>query len=167
MAGRLITLERLRALLSYDPDTGLFQWIAPTSNRVCKGAIAGVKDKSTGYVRIRLDDTLYHAHRLAWLYMTGEWPTDQIDHISRVKTDNRWSNLRQATQAENKRNLPVMRSNTSGVPGVTWFKRDQCWRAQIHYQGRGIALGYFSNFDDAVAARKAAEARYFGEFRAQ
>ena len=99
------------------------------------------------------------AHRLAWLYVHGEWPAEEIDHLNRVRSDNRISNLRLATQAENKQNTSLRRDSTSGHKGVSWHKRDKKWVAEIKLHGKKHYLGYFNNINDAIAARKSEESR--------
>lgn len=160
----MLTHERLREVLSYDAATGEFRWLCSTSNRVKAGAVAGVLDKSNGYLRIQLDGRRYYAHRLAWFYETGTWPADEIDHRNRKRTTNAIGNLRPATHAENSRNLPLMRSNTSGVTGVYWYRQRSNWRALIECGGKLISLGYHTTKEAAITARKTAEVRYFGEF---
>ena len=96
---------------------------------------------------IRLLDTKYYAHRLAWLYVHGEFPEDHTDHINGVKDDNRIVNLRAVTEVENGKNLPIRKDNTSGLPGVYWSKRDQTWQVRVqtkHY-------GYFQSKFEAAA----------------
>ena len=108
MAKADLTAERLRELLHYDPETGVFTWKIRTSNRVKVGSIAGVIDPN-GYIRIRLDGRLHQAHRLAWLYMAGQWPAIHIDHINGEKAYNRWCNLREATHAQNMQNYELFK----------------------------------------------------------
>lgn len=95
-----LTAERVRELLHYEPATGIFTRRIRTSNRTKVGAIVGA-DNGKGYLQISVDWRLYSAARLAWLYMTGEWPKEEIDHINRVRSDNRFSNLREATRSSN------------------------------------------------------------------
>ena len=95
--------ERLQELFIYDPNLGLFYWKKPTSNRVKVGSIAGFSAPD-GYTHIRVDGKLHRAHRLAWVYMTGSEPKDLIDHINGERTDNRFSNLREATDRQNLNN---------------------------------------------------------------
>jgi hypothetical protein len=94
-----LTVERLRELLTYDPETGELRWRV-TRRRAAKGSLAGTLNRN-GYRNIEVEQRCYKAHRLAWLYVTGEWPKETIDHINCKRDDNRWANLRQATTAEN------------------------------------------------------------------
>ena len=153
MTTPLITPERLRALLHYDPETGIFV------RRTRKPrAVVGCLSGDTGYLVIVLDRKQYYLHRLAWLYTHDRWPQGVTDHINRVRTDNRIANLREVTRGQNNQNSHRRKDNTSGHPGVTWFTRTAQWRAYIQVNGKVHSLGYFSDFDAAVAARKTAEA---------
>jgi hypothetical protein len=154
-----ITAERLREVLDYDPLTGRFTWRV-TSRRTRAGQIAGRYNQ--GYWKIGIDGKLYLAHRLAWLYMTGEFPTLNIDHIDRDGTNNRWSNLREATQAQNLANSRRYCNNKGGFKGV--LQRGPSWLAQIQPNGRPIHLGMFPTPEAAHAAYMAAARKYFGEF---
>ena len=161
-AGAKLTAERLRSLLIYDPATGIF------TRRVSRqgfhaGTQAGVIHKASGYVYIGVDRKRYRAHRLAWLYMTGEWPVE-IDHDNTIRSDNRWSNLREATRSQNNANAQRRADNTSGHKGVSWVARVNRWRAYITSHGRQCHLGYFRDYRGAIDARDAAFQQQFGEF---
>jgi hypothetical protein len=141
----MLTAERLREVLHYDPDTtGQFTWIAKPSPccSIRVGDVAGGAD-AQGYIRIRVDKARYRAHRLAWLWMTGEWPAAEIDHLNGMKSDNRWVNLREATHAQNQQNTGKQRNNTSGYRGVSWSKRAGKWHAQIMKDGKNIHIGLY------------------------
>lgn len=154
-----LTAARLRELLHYDPETGVFTRKVQTTNSVKVGDVAGGLDNK-GYLKIRVDVRLYWAHRLAWLYVHGVWPEDQIDHINRIRDDNRISNLRQATCAENNQNTRIDRKNTSGYKGVSWKSSKGKWVAQITINNKNKEIGCYRDINDAIAARKAAEAKY-------
>ncbi len=166
-----LTAERLRALLSYDAATGSFVWRRreETSlhetrfNARFAGTIAGCLD-GNGYRKIRIDGRLCKEHRLAWLYVYGRWPANQIDHINGVRDDNRIANLREATTAENGWNSGRRRNGTSDRKGVTWHKRDRKWRARIRVSSREIHLGSFACPEEASRAYAEAAAKYHGEF---
>ena len=163
----MLTHARLLNVLRYDPETGLFYWRVALSRRVKVGDVAGTKDKQRGYIRITIDGQCYWAHRLAFFYMTGRWPRPgyDIDHADDPKDDNRWCNLREATRIENGRNRTRLnRRNTSGVTGVSWCKQRLKWRSYIQVGGRNKNLGYFTNRLAAIAKRKAAERKHYGEF---
>jgi hypothetical protein len=149
-----LTADRLRQVASYDPKTGRFTWLQ--ARRKCSpGAEAGNVEKNR-YVRIKIDYCLYYAHRLAWLYMTGAWPENQIDHKNNNKSDNRWENLREATQKQNSQNWPA---KLTGRIGVSMHKRSGLWRARIRIDGVEHSLGYFKTVEAAASAREAAETR--------
>src|SRR4029434_9631151 len=103
----MLTAERLREVLTYDPESGLFLWNITTSNRVRAGDIAGNTENHYGYRRIGIDGKLYRGARLAWLYMKGEWPPGRVDHKNRNRIDDRWENLRLCTHAQNVANTGV------------------------------------------------------------
>lgn len=153
-----LTAERLREVLDYDLDTGVFRW-RKAQKGVAAGAVSGT-DNGRGYLLIRVEGRLCRAHRLAWLYVHGRWPTDQLDHINGVKNDNRIANLREATNAENGQNFAVSRRNTSGHPGVNWHGGCRRWHVRIQLAGKRQHIGFFNKFDDAVAARAKAKAEF-------
>lgn len=157
-----LTQEELKKYVNYDPETGVFtRKVARGGRKV--GDVAGALNWK-GYLLFSINDTPYRAHRMAWLYVYGGMPKDQIDHINGVKTDNRICNLREASNTENCRNVRVGKNNTSGVTGVSWHTRDSCWEAQIMVNRKTIKLGKFHRFEDAVQCRQEAEAHYFKEF---
>ena len=160
-----LTAEHLRSVLRYDPDTGIFTWKVRAANRIKVGDITGCLN-GDGYLLISIQSRLYQAHRLAWLYMHGVWPNDQIDHINRIRTDNRISNLRDVSHKQNHQNRSKPSHNTSGHTGVSWNKQNSKWRANIKHNQKPINLGYFTNLEEAIAARKAGELRYWGHHRA-
>lgn len=150
-----LTHERAFGLLDYDEETGVFHWKVRRGN-VRAGTEAG-GDHGTGYKVIGIDGRLYLAHRLAWFMSHGVWPKDQIDHINGVKDDNRLSNLREATTAENHQNMPIRRDNTSGHSGVYWRSDTNLWQAQICAHGKRRTLGQFPTKDEAAKAYAAAK----------
>ncbi len=152
----MITAARLRELLSYDPMTGLFINLTVRGG-VQKGGIAGSLD-AEGYRVIRVSGKHYKAHRLAFLYMTDDWPANQVDHKNGCLSDNRWENLREADNGQNQQNLRLRRDNSSGLFGVSWHKDTKKWVAQIQVNHEKRCLGYFVNKDDAYAAYCAAKA---------
>lgn len=160
MATNLITQKRLEKLLKYDPDTGEFRWRIRRSNRAPKGSLAGCRDRY-GYVVIRLDDTLYKAHRLAWLYCYGAWPAKNLDHINQMPDDNRIANLREVDQHENNQNRRLQRNSSSGVTGVSLHKASQRWHARIHTREGCRSLGYYDTKEAAILARRTAEQTYY------
>jgi len=127
-----LTAERLREVLDYDKDTGLFTWRTNVSSTGRFGGTAGCKNKA-GYVLIRIDRRLYTAHRLAVLHVTGQWPSALVDHRDMDKANNRWGNLRPATKGQNGQNKVAAQSNNlkSGLLGVYWSEANQSWGAKV------------------------------------
>ncbi len=154
-----LSAERLRELLSYDAETGAFAWRIGRGGLAKSGARAGAIE-SGGYVQIQVEGRLRMAHRLAWLYVHGRWPTFEIDHMNGVRDDNRLSNLREATRAENQQNERRARSSNkaSGLLGVTWCERASRWRAKIMLGGKNKHLGLFDTAEAAHNAYLAAKA---------
>jgi HNH endonuclease/AP2 domain len=158
----MLTAERLRQLLDYDPETGIFRWrIARQGVRV--GAAAGSLN-GRGYRQTQIDGQLYPAHRLAWLYVYGEWPTIDIDHINGIQGDNRLANLRLATKSQNRANARRHKNNTSGYEGVYLDRRNGRFLAQIGFNGHRKYLGLFDTPELAHQAYCAAAQKYHGEF---
>lgn len=157
-----LTAEYLRSILHYDPATGIFTLKVGSANQVKAGNIAG-SPTGLGYLQIKLQSRNYKAHRLAWLYVYGEWPEDQLDHINRNRSDNRIANLRDVSHKQNGQNRSKRSDNTSGHPGICWHKQNSKWRARIKHNQKLTHLGYFENLEEAIAARKAAEKIYWAD----
>lgn len=157
-----LTAQTLRSRLNYDPLTGQFTWQI-SRGKASPGKRAGVHD-SYGYLVITIDRKLYKAHRLAWLYVYGEWPRMNLDHVNAIKTDNRIHNLREATYRQNKANTPIQRNNTSGLKGVFWYAKIRKWRASIGIYGRRIRVGDYLTAAEAHEAYARAAVRQYGEF---
>lgn len=158
----MITQKELKTLLNYDPETGLFHWLVKPSIAVKIGDRAGSvlnKKPKPSYIAIKVKGKRYLAHKLAWLYCNGELP-ETIDHINGSTIDNRISNLRSVSQAENAKNLKKYKNNTTGIPGVHWHKSQSRWQSSIGVNGKLIYLGSFTDIDCAIEARKEAEVKY-------
>jgi len=151
-----LTYERLHKLLNYNPETGVFTRKVKRNRRAKIGDVLGSKN-NLGYIHIRIDRKEYLAHRLAWFYVYGYFPENYLDHINRNRADNRILNLREVSNSCNQRNTENHKTNTSGVKGVSFIKRDQAWRAKIRVDNKHINLGSYKDFDNAVCARLAAE----------
>ena len=149
-----ITYERIHEVLSYTPFDGLFRWKSTTSTKIKIGDIAGSMSVH-GYINIKVDKVSYRAHRLAWLYVYGYMPENDIDHIKRVRHDNRIRRLREVTDQCNARNCGNPTNNISGIKGVSEAKDK--WAANIRIDRKLKHLGYYEEFDNAVCARLAAE----------
>jgi HNH endonuclease/AP2 domain len=159
----MLTQQELKSVLHYDEETGLWTWLQSTSFRVRVGAAAGYR-RSDGYLCIRLNTKLYLAHRLAWLYVRGHWPTANIDHVDGDKSNTRFGNLRSATQAQNTYNQRLKAKNTSGFKGAHWDISRNKWVAYITANRKRKHLGYFATAEDAHQAYCAAAKSLHGEF---
>lgn len=154
-----LSIERLRDILHYDSLTGVW------TNRVRRGRVlagspaGGVEE---GYLRIQIAGRKYLAHRLAFFYMTGEWPEQLVDHKNTTPLDNRWDNLRRATPAVNSENVTRARidNTSSGLQGVSRAKPTHRWAARIRVKGRFLYLGRFDDKHEAHAAYVAAKRRF-------
>lgn len=172
MAKENVDVSLLRQLIRYEPETGRLFWLPRPremfgSDRSWKiwntrfsGKEALAVGKGNGYCYGAILSRNYLAHRVAWALATGAWPEEQIDHINGDRSDNRLENIRAVSNAENGKNTSIRVDNTSGVVGVSWSDRRSKWVAYINADSRRLPLGRFDSFEDAVAARKAAEVRY-------
>ena len=146
-----IDFNRLREVLDYNPETGIFIWkIKP-----CRNLKAGIKagGASNGYAYIKISRRRYAAHRLAWAYVYNEWPALPIDHINGDSLDNRITNLRLATAAQNAQNVyQAQKNNSHGKLGLSYDKKKRLWRARIGLNGKRIFLGKFKSQDAAYEA---------------
>lgn len=170
-----MTYELVRKLMDYDPHTGVFLWrerspdffnyttnpvrMCNTWNTKCRNKVVGFKNRK-GYIELRFFKRTYFLHRLAFLYMEGYLPENQVDHINRIRDDNRWCNLRVVSQQCNSRNCGLAKNNKTGVTGVYFSKKDKRWVAKIKVNYKSIDLGGFINFNDAVQSRWDAEVKY-------
>lgn len=154
----MLTQARLQELLSYDPETGVFAWKKRTG-RCSAGAIAGCQD-DRGYVVLSIDGKRYYAHRLAWLYSTGQFPSKNIDHINGEKFDNRIKNLRDVNTQTNLQNLKkaMVTNKSTGILGVRKLRGK--FLAQITIEGKETHLGTFNSVEDAHAVYLQAKRRF-------
>lgn len=169
-----LTAEYVRSRLEYDPDTGVFLWrareVRPAFSRTDRGwntkyagTVAG-SPSGKGYILIGLDWKLYKAHRLAWFYTYGEWPSAQLDHRDTVRSHNWISNLREATNQQNSGNCFASRNSASGIKGVYFHRQCRRWCAQIKTDGRMRHLGLFPTVEEAAAAYAEAARGHFGDY---
>jgi hypothetical protein len=155
----MVTQERLKELLHYNPDTGVFTRRVSVARGGKAGDTVGTVQKK-GYVVIKIDGKVYYAHRLAWLYMTGEWPANEIDHKNLDKSFNAWGNLREATSSQNAANR--LGWSATGFKGVA--KSGSGYRAEIQVNGKRRNLGSFRTPEEAHAAYVEAANNNFGKF---
>ena len=157
-----VVFWRLRAALSYDPDSGEFRCLTNRGTRAKIGCVAGYIN-GRGYRQIAIEGRMYLAHRLAWFWMTGEWPSTYIDHVDGDPANNRWANLREATNSQNLANSRRSRVNKSGFKGVS-LSRDGKWKVQIWADKTQHYLGLFDTKEEAHAAYSEAAKRLYGDF---
>jgi hypothetical protein len=152
-----LTQARLKEVLHYDPETGIFTWAInrPMAPKAPKGGVAGGMD-GHGYWNISIDCVKHRAHRLAWLYVYGFYP-QEVDHQNHDRTDNRLVNLRSTDRIGNGKNISKPCDNRSGVVGVSWTKRLGKRYDKWEVRACGKFLGYFDDFFEAVCKRKSAE----------
>jgi hypothetical protein len=148
----MIEAEELRSILKYVPETGEFFW---SKHLFRSNAQAGDKAgclHGGGYIAIQIKRRRYYAHRLAWLYMYGEWPSSEIDHINRIKNDNRIENLRVVTRSENMKNVGLRKLNTSGYNNVSFSKTKNKFRAYTRVSEKYKHIGYYDTAYEAYLA---------------
>jgi len=155
----MLTQKRLKEVLDYNPDTGVFTWKL-TCGRKNAGEEAGCIGSVYGYRLIGINTRHYRAARLAWFYMHGKWPENEVDHINHNRLDDRIDNLRCVTQKDNCRNMSKPINNSSGETGVHFRKDTRKWTAYIRSKGKREYLGCFVTFFAACYARHAANVRY-------
>jgi hypothetical protein len=144
-----VTYKELHSILDYNEITGIFTWKMQVSNKIKVGNTAGILDR--GYIRIGIGGKIYYAHRLAWLYVYGEWPELLIDHIDGNKSNNAIDNLREATKSQNMQNRGVQKNNKSctKIPGVSYDTKNNKYQVYLHINNCSKFFGYFSSIKDA------------------
>lgn len=164
----MLTQSELKEVLHYDPETGYFTWLKTTNSRAVKGSIAGWNWDGhygrKGNVQITYNKQKYAAHRLVWLYVYGEWPENEIDHINRVRHDNRLCNLREATHSQNMANHAIRSTNKTGFKGVYFDKFCGKYRATCSVDGKRFYLGSFNTVEEAAIAYDEKAKELQGEF---
>lgn len=167
---KIVTREHLLECLSYDPESGHLAWRERPQHHFCclrhcrawnaRNAGKEAGHDSLGYKRLRIDGKLLYAHRLIFVIMTGGFPAGIVDHKNGDKSDNRWSNLIDATPLINQKNRALISTNTSGRTGVQWEKRSRNWRVRIRVNKKDIHIGNFPDYELACDARQKAEELY-------
>lgn len=161
----MLTPEELHEIFSYNPETGELFWKKKISVKCKIGKIAGGLNKN-GRMIVGIGYKHYRVHRIAWAMMTGKWPENEIDHINRNPSDNRWENLREATHSQNMKNLTIPKTNKSGHKGVSWHAIGKKWQAHIKANGVNHYLGLFNTAEEAAKAYIEASKKLHGEFSA-
>ncbi len=158
-----VTANQVRKLFTYDSDEGHLRW-AVSRQKINIGDVAGYKNTSDGYWYVGFDYNEFLAHRVIWLWVTGEWPKSQIDHWDGDRVNNKWINLREATNSLNGRNKTKPQSNnkSTGIRGIDIRRRK--YRVRINIDGKEIVVGRFLTLEEAKVARIEAERQYFGVF---
>lgn len=160
--------DYLREVFSYDPEEGILRWKKPTTRSVHIGDLAGnifTTVDGNRYIKVKLNGKDYRAHRLIWCIVTGEWPSKQIDHRDLDGLNNRFKNLREASNTENGWNQKKKKTNKSGYKGVHLHKSNGKWIARIRVGGgRRLELGFFDSPEEAGAAYNKAALQYHGDF---
>lgn len=152
-------------IFSYDPLTGVivYKQLFGNTRTVAIGDVAGTLGRK-GYRHITCNGRRYRAHRIAWLIMTGNWPKNQVDHINGIRDDNRWCNLREATQSQNSMNQKIQNRNTTGYKGVTFSKSHNKYRAQIQIAGKKMRIGLYTTPEEAFEAYVNTANKLFKDF---
>jgi hypothetical protein len=158
----MLTQEKLKEHLHYNPETGVWTWIKSPRSKVQVGDTTGHIDVH-GYVEIGFLNRIHKAHRLAWIYMTGENPKSDLDHINNIKHDNRWVNLRLATRPQNVYNSKLRSDNTSGYRGVSYKANVKKWCVQVTYKGKRRIKTYDTK-EEAIAIYAALAEHIQGDF---
>jgi hypothetical protein len=156
LTDRILTQDELKSKLRYNPETGVFR-------KVNVNKIVGSLNHH-GYMHISINKKVYQLHRLAWLYVYGEIPAEQIDHINGIRNDNRICNLRKANRHENCRNSGLRRDNNSGYKGVGWHKGCNKWQARCVIDGKRKHIGMYDSAELAAAAYQEYAKKSYGEF---
>lgn len=159
MSKQILTQEYLRSLFDYDPETGVFTRLKCTANRHKLGEVVGYSG-ARGYRQAMAGGKKYMVHHLVWMWVYGRLPSGDIDHINRIRHDNRIANLREVSRSENNHNAGLSRANWSGFTGAAWDKSRSQWLASIRAAGKQHYLGRFNTPQEASAAYLAAKAVY-------
>jgi HNH endonuclease len=156
-----LTQARLKELLHYSPETGECTWLVNRTNGVKAGDRAGFD--VNGYQGVYIDNVMYKIHRIAFLYMNGMFPVEYVDHVNCNKADNRWSNLREATNSQNQHNRSEVGSNT-GCKNVTYIPGRNKYQVGFRLNKKSLFFGYFDDLELADLVATEAREKYHGKF---
>lgn len=157
-----LTQERLKEVISYDPETGIFEWLVRPRQRAMS-RIAGTTNPN-GYRQIGIDQRVYKAHRLGWFYVHGVWPSKQIDHLNGDRLDNRIANLREADFSQNQANSKRRITNKSGHKGVYFHSHSGLWVARVYKNYKNVYAKYFKTKEAAAEAYRVMSIEFHDEF---
>ena len=156
----MLTQSELKQKLHYSPETEIFtRFISNNELKIIKNLA-----NSKGYIEIRINGIKYKSHRLAWLYVYGNFPNKSLDHINGIKTDNRIKNLREANQSENLKNIGIGKNNTSGIKGASFDKNSGKWKSQGCLNYKKVHIGLYESAEEAGIAYLEFAKKYHGEF---
>jgi len=158
----LLTQEMLKNIIHYSPETGIFTWAKPRQGIKITDKVGTLKPN--GYILILINSKLYRAHRLAWLYMTSNWPENDIDHINGKRDDNRFCNLREATKEQNNWNKKVRKDSTTGIKNVLYYPKYETYYVKITANKVSHTFGPFKTKDEAAKIAKQKRAEIHKEF---
>jgi hypothetical protein len=156
----MIDQELVKKLFYYDAASGMLIWRNGNGRNVKPWQQAKALN-GNGYFTVKIQNKSYPVHRIIWLYVNGNFPSQEIDHKNRIRNDNRLCNLRAVSRTDNCQNISLPRHNKSGHIGVSWFKKEKSWTVYVKVNKKNKWLGCYKNLDDAVVARKAGEAQYY------
>jgi hypothetical protein len=159
----IMTRELATALWSYDPETGVFTWKVRAHVHLSIGDAAGCLN-NRGRLMLKFKGNAFQGSRIAWLIMTGSWPSREVDHEDGDQSNNKWSNLRLATHGQNCQNQKLRKDNSLGMKGV-YPRENGKFRAAISFEGKKYNLGTFDSAEDAKASYDAAAIEFHKEFR--
>ena len=163
-----LSLEEAREAFCYDPESGILSWKSTRTHNARAGDQCGSVSHKDGYRVVSFKGTTYPVYHIAWLLMTGEHPTNTIDHINRNPSDNRFSNLRLADMVQQLGNRGALKKNKLGVRGVRKLKTGYDvrlgYKDKVANKYRRLCLGTFRSLEEAKAVYDAAAKEYFGEF---
>lgn len=157
-----ISLDYLRSVINYNPETGVITWLKTVSPRAPAGTSPTGRDRD-GYLIMTLNGKYLRQHRVAWFYMTGSWPANKMDHRNGIRDDNRFCNLRECDEQDNNRNRGLSRNNTSGVSGVHFQQGKWMVRIRLNKHVRRF-FGYFDDLELAELVANEARDKYHGDF---
>jgi HNH endonuclease/AP2 domain len=163
----MLTQEQAKELFSYNPEEGILRWRKWAGGCCRKDLIAGYRKQTKGkptYWVVMLKNKNHKVHQIIWVYMTGKWPDKFIDHEDLDGTNNKWSNLRLASNGQNMMNGSLRSDNTTGVKGISWDQRRGNFRARLVVDGIEKYLGSFDDVEEAAKVRAEAAKKYHGEF---